>query len=147
MPSKDVHETFLTYYNLGRVQEKLNNLDAALENFFKAYAFHPTRAEPLFQCAKIYRTKGNILLGYLLVKHALTHPYPTEDLWVEYVVYDHQMLIEFANCALLLGKFSEGLEACSKLLANPNLPDEYKAQVQSNFNLALKHVQQPVAAH
>jgi hypothetical protein len=51
------------------------------------------------------------------------------------------MLIEFANCALLLGKFKEGFDACSKLLANPNLPAEYKSQVQSNFELARKNLE------
>lgn len=136
MPSSDYHETFLAMYNLGLMQEKLNELDAAIESFHKAYAFHPTRIEPLFQAAKIYRKKGLVLMGYLLTKYALTHPYPEEDLCVEYVVYDHDLLIEFANCALLLGKFQEGLEACAKLLANPNLPDEYKSRIEANYQLA-----------
>jgi hypothetical protein len=51
------------------------------------------------------------------------------------------MLIEFANCALLLGKFKEGFDACSKLLANPNLPPEYKSRVQDNYELARKNLE------
>ncbi len=136
MPSADIQETFFTLYNLGGIQEKLGDQDAALEAFFKAHAFRPTRAEPLARCASIYRKKGNVLLGYLLAKHALTFPVPAEDSCIEYPVYDHNMLIEFANCALLLGKFQEGYDACSKLLANPNLPAEYKTQVQANYELA-----------
>ena len=138
LPSSDLHESFLSLYNLARMQDKLKETDAALETFAKAYAFHPTRAEPLFQSAKIYRQKGNVLLGYLLTKYALTHPYPAEDLCVEYPVYDHALLIEFANCSLLLNKFQEGFDACTKLLANPNLPPEYKPQVQANYELARK---------
>jgi len=136
MSSLDFQETFLALYNLGLIQVQLKEWDAALESFFKAHAFRPMRIEPLFQCAKIYRMKGNVLLGYLLAKHALTHPYPKEESCVEYVVYDHTLLIEFANCALLLGRFEEGFDACSKLLNNPHLPTEYKASVQANSDLA-----------
>jgi hypothetical protein len=50
------------------------------------------------------------------------------------------MLFEFANCALLLGKFEEGFDACCKLLKNPNLPPEYKDQVQSNYELAKRRL-------
>ena len=141
MPSTDVQETYSALYNLGQAQAKLNEQDAALETFFNAYKFRPTRAEPLFQAAKIYREKGNVLLGYLLAKYALTHPYPAEDLVVEYPAYDHTMLIEFANCALLLGKFKEGFDACNQLLQNPRLPAEYRPQVQSNYNLALSKLE------
>ena len=136
MPSTDAHETYLTLYNLGMMQEILGESDEAIESLFKASAMRPFRAEPLFQIAKIYRKKGNILLGYLLSKHALEMPYPAEEMCVEYVIYDHTLLIEFANCSLLLGKFDEGYEACKKLLANPNLPAEYKPQVTANFHLA-----------
>lgn len=142
MPSSDHQETYWALYNLGLMQEKLNEPDAALETFSKAFAFRSIRAEPLFQMGKIYRKKGNLLMSYLLFKHALSIPYPEGDSCVEYVVYDHQMLIEFANCALLMGKFKEGLDVCIKLLANPNLPAEYKNPLQSNYELALKNVQQ-----
>jgi glycosyltransferase involved in cell wall biosynthesis len=136
MPSADLQETFLALYNLGLVQLGLNEMDAALRTFYRANAFHPMRAEPLLQLAKIYRQENNFLLGYLLSKYALSLPYPAEDSCVEYVVYDHTLLIEFANCALLLGKFDEGFDACGKLLSNPNLPPEFKANVQSNYELA-----------
>src|SRR6185503_583547 len=90
------------------------------------------------------RKKNNVLLGYLLAKYALSIPYPIEDLCVEYVVYDHTLLIEFANCALRLGKFQEGFDACSKLLANPSLPAEYKAPVQANYELAASQLKLPL---
>jgi glycosyltransferase involved in cell wall biosynthesis len=136
MPSADLQESFLALYNLGLVQLSLNETDGALQTFYRANAFHPTRAEPLLQLAKIYRQENNFLLGYLLSKYALSLPYPAEDSCVEYVVYDHTLLIEFANCALLLGKFDEGFDACGRLLSNPNLPPAFKASVQSNYELA-----------
>ncbi len=135
-------ETYMAMYQKAIAEEKSDKWDTAIESYFKAYEFHPIRAEPLFHSAVLYRKKGNLLLGYLLSKHALTFPYPAQDEWVEYMSYDYAMLIEFANCALLLNKNQEGLDACAKLLANPRLPDEYKAQVTSNYELAKNRLSQ-----
>jgi glycosyltransferase involved in cell wall biosynthesis len=140
MESQDVQETYMAIYNLGCTQEKLNDFDAALQTYFKAYEYRPTRAEPLFKIATIYRKKGNYLLGYLISKHALSIPYPKDDLCVEYMTYDYALLIEFANCTLLTGRFQEGLQACCQLLANPNLPEDIKTRVVGNCELARKKV-------
>ncbi len=131
-----VGEDFLTLYNRGRYQRSVQETDAALESFLKAYERSKVHAEPLWQCATIYREKGNVLLGYLLAKHALSLPWPKEELLLERMAYEYAITVEFANCALLLGKFEEGFEACKKLLVNPQLPVEFKPQVESNYELA-----------
>jgi len=140
LPSADFQETFMAIYSLGMMYEKLKDFDGALKVFSKAYTMYPTRAEPIFRSAVLYRKKGDLLLGYLLAQHALTLPYPEEDNCVEYIIYDHAALIEFANCALLLKKYQEGYDACSKLLADPNLPAEYRPQTLANLELARKNL-------
>ncbi|MDB2613567.1 glycosyltransferase [Chlamydiales bacterium] len=140
MESADMHETYMAMYNVGRVYTKMENYENAIEAYFKAYKFYPNRAEPLSQIATIYRKQGNLLLGYLLSKHALTIPYPEKDHCVEYMTYDYGLLIEFSNCALLLGRLEEGLQACNQLLLNPRLPDEIRTQVIANHDFAQKHV-------
>jgi len=74
MESEDVQETFMAMYNVGIIYEKLDDYESALESFFKAYEYRPTRAEPLLRIAIIYRKKGNYLLGYLISKHAPFEP-------------------------------------------------------------------------
>lgn len=140
MQSTDVQETFMSLYNLGLAQEKLDDFDSAIKSYFKAYQFRPSRAEPLFRTAVLHRKQGNYLLGYLLSKFALSIPTPNEDLCIEYMTYDYALLIEFANCALLLGRFQEGFEACCRLIANPNLPSEVKPQVAANLDLARNNI-------
>ncbi len=140
LPSTDIQETYLTLYNKATVLDKLNKPTEALAAYFKAYEFRPMRAEPLFRIAVLYRKQGNYLLGYLVSKYALSIPYPVEDLCVEYLTYDHQLLIEFANCTLLSGRFQEGLQACCQLLANPHLPADVKPHVQANCELATKQL-------
>ncbi|MGD2169030.1 MAG: glycosyltransferase [Chlamydiota bacterium] len=140
MPSEDEQETYLALYQVGMIYTKLNRFDEAIDSFSKAYNFRPTRAEPLFRMAICYRKKGNFLLGYLLSKFALSFPYPKEDVCVETDTYSYAALIEYANCALLLGRFPEGLQACKQLLDYPNLPANIRASVISNYELASKNV-------
>ncbi|HSX25977.1 MAG TPA: glycosyltransferase family 2 protein [Chlamydiales bacterium] len=141
MGQEDIHETFFSHYYLGRINEELNDLEAALECYYKAYEYRPNRIEPLFRISIAYRQQGKLLLGYLIAKYALTHPYPASEPAIEYKTYDQDLLIEFANCALLIGKFDEGLDACEKLLAKPNLPPDIKPLVEKNAALARTQLQ------
>jgi len=133
-------ETFRAIYTLGDALEKLNEIESARQTFLEAHSFRPSRAEPLHRAAVIHRKKGEFLLGYLLSKYALSLPYPTGDWCVEYQVYDYGMQIEYANCAMLLGKYAEGLQACNELLCNPKMPAEYSKPVQANLELARKNL-------
>jgi glycosyltransferase involved in cell wall biosynthesis len=142
MKSDDVEETYCASYNAGQCQERLGRLTEALTTFLDTSNLRPTRAEPLYRAAVVYRKQGYPLLGYLLSKYATTIPYPKGDACIEYQVYDHTALIEFANCALLGGQWREGLDASLKLIQNKNLPEEYRKSVQSNINTALQNLKE-----
>ncbi len=109
----------------------MGNIDEALQSYFKAYDFHPIRAEPLFRAAILYRKKGNPFLGYLLTKHALSIPCPQESC-VEYAAYDHDILIEYTDCAILTRRWDDVLEATAKLIANPKIPLQTKSIISAN---------------
>lgn len=136
MASEDIQETYQALYHVGFVQEKRELFDAAIESYFKAYNYRPTRAEPLFHAAVLYRKKGNFLLGYLLSQFCLSIPCPSTDNCVEYPTYDYRILIEYANCALLTGRFHEGFKACCQLLEKTTLPLDLKERVASNREFA-----------
>ncbi len=140
LPSLDLHETYLSMYNLGCIQAELGDLEGALESWYKAYTFHPVRAEPLVHSARIYLQKGNLLLGYLLSKYALEHPFPVDDSYVEYLVYDYVRLVDFVNCAVAFDKYKEALDGCTQLVANPNLPPEYRPSVLATHEFILKQL-------
>ena len=140
MQSKDIQETYIALYHTAVAYEQSGDVDSAIESYFKAFEFNSKRAEPLMHSAVLYRQKGNIFLGYLLSKYALSLSPPKMDICVEYKCYDYETLVEFANCALLLGKFDEGLDACSRLLANPNLPAEMRDKVLANADLARRNL-------
>ncbi len=135
MASADMQETFFAIYNVGKIKEDLGDYQGALKSYFDAYAFRQSRAEPLFRAAVVFRKMGFPFVGYLLSKQALMIPSPP-DSCVEYMTYDYALLIEFANCALLCGKWEEGLEASVKLLTHPRIPAEIRPQLMSNYELA-----------
>ncbi len=139
MQSLDIQETFFAHYCAGKIRENRGDYEGALKNFMNAYTFHPTRAEPLFRASVVYRKMGNPFIGYLVSKYALTIPRPLETC-VEYGPYEYGILVEFANCALLTGRWQEGLEASEKLLSIPNLPPDLKPSVVSNIVLAKKNL-------
>ncbi|HSX27023.1 MAG TPA: glycosyltransferase family 2 protein, partial [Chlamydiales bacterium] len=122
LPSPDVQETYLTLYMIGIIQE-LTHTELAIQSYLNAYHFRPTRAEPLYRIAILYRKKHNHLLAYLISKHALTLPYPHDDVVVEHDIYDHALLAEFAHSAHLLGKHPEATAARAQLHAN--LPKDF----------------------
>lgn len=138
MPSDDEQETFFAVYNVGQIREKLGDNKGALDYFFKAYALRPTRAEPLFRAAVVHRKMGNVEKAYALSKLALKIERPLDNC-VEHITYDYAILIEYANCALLTGKWKEGLDACNQLLANPRLPSNIRHHVENNRVLALRN--------
>jgi glycosyltransferase involved in cell wall biosynthesis len=143
MPSDDEQETFFAIYNVGQIKEKMGDNQEALDYFFKAYALRPSRAEPLFHAAVINRKIGKLEKAYSLSKQALTLSRPLDNC-VEHATYDYGILIEFANCALLTGKWKEGLDASNKLLANLNLPLDIRPHVEKNRSLAIKNLQESV---
>jgi len=139
MPSDDEQETFFALYNVGQIKEKMGDAQEALHYFFKAYALRPSRAESLFRAAAVNRKIGNVEKAYTLSKQALTIPRPLDNC-VEYATYDYAILIEFANCALLTGRWQEGLDSSNKLLANPNLPSDIRPHVLKNYSLAMENL-------
>jgi tetratricopeptide (TPR) repeat protein len=123
---------------VGKIIEKLGDHLGALDYFFKAYALRPTRAEPLFRAAVVNRKIGNVEKAYALSKQALTITRPLDNC-VEHITYDYAVLIEYANCALLTGKWREGLDACNQLLSNPKLPSNIRHHVENNRALAMRN--------
>jgi tetratricopeptide (TPR) repeat protein len=136
MESSDPQETYLAAYNLAAMNESLGATDEAIDGYLAAHLKRNTRAEPLHKAAVLYRKKGNYFVGYLLEKHAVSLACPVDDLCVDPVVYEYGALIELANCALLMGDFKHGYEACGTLLANASLPPDIRPHVENNRTLA-----------
>lgn len=137
-------EQFYAAYRIGMCRGLQNKPWLEIQQaFLEAWEIRPTRAEPLFQIARIYRMMNHPRLGYLYAKMALELPYPKEDiLFVSDDVYQFGILDEVGSTAFYAGKPYIGYAACKKLLQENLLPSSEIPRVQNNFDQYLKFFQQ-----
>ena len=103
--------------------------------YLQAYNMRPSRAEPLWQLARIHRQERNEpRIAYLYAKTACEINYPEGDiLFISTDVYNWQALDEFAAAAFYSHDFVRGYKACMDLLENKHVPDGEKDRIRQNF--------------
>jgi glycosyltransferase involved in cell wall biosynthesis len=127
-------EAFWSHYCAAKLQQFLRkDPKTYLKNYSLAFQKAPFRAEPLFQMAQYFYNEKNYILSYLLSKEALTLPVPSDQMYIEAVVYDYGSLFLFANSAFLLGKQEEAEKACQQLIEKKSLPQEIKLLVENRL--------------
>jgi glycosyltransferase involved in cell wall biosynthesis len=89
-------------------QEEIGELINQEEGFFaqsllyfqKAWEYRPTRAEPLYQLARMHRMKSNHYLGLMYALQGKEIPFPSDDiLFIDYPIYDYLFDYEISICA------------------------------------------------
>ena len=103
--------------------------------FLAAYNFRPTRAEPLFHIAQIYRMKMNMpAIAYIYIKMAADIPYPKDDiLFIPDQLYNFNILDELASVAFYAGRPDVGYHACKILLDENRAPESEIPRIKDNF--------------
>ncbi len=128
------------FYSLWRSATAMEMLDEpwpeVLDAYLKAWAFRPSRAEPLHDIAVWYRANGQYELGHLFAQRAAQTPEPTEDaLFVNREVYRFRAVDEQAVCASWSDRPAEALELWRRLLGGSNLPDVERPRIAANCDL------------
>ncbi len=128
------------YYSLLRVAMCKAMLDKPWpeiqQAFLDAYNYRPTRAEPLYHIAQIYRQKFNMpALAFLFARAAMDIPFPSSDiLFVPDAIYNWGILDEVSSVAAYAGYPLIGYDATKKLLQSGKVPSEHLKRVQDNYN-------------
>lgn len=137
-----IEEVFYSWMRVGIARELQNKpLEVVIDAFMKAYDALPTRAEPFWQMSCIYRKHNRPRSAFVMAMHALQIPLPKDNiLFVDTGVYTWGILDEVATTAAHAGKFSLGLEATTKLLQEPYLPEDQRERVAANRKLYLDTV-------
>ena len=110
----------------------------------QAYNMRPTRAEPLWQLARIHRQeRQEPRIGYLYAKTACEINYPDGDiLFISNDVYDWQALDEFAACAFYAQDYIRGYNASVKLIESDKTPEPEKNRIKENLNVYKMKIQE-----
>jgi len=132
-------EVYLSHYHIARLSEQQGQPQSAIvQNYYRAFKYRPTRAEPLYWLSQYYRFQENYLLAYLVAKHGLEIAHPTESLFVDSWIYDYGMLLEYSISAYWIEKYEESYQACMELLTIEDLPQHVRDCVNQNLKFALQ---------
>ncbi|MFF3907685.1 glycosyltransferase [Streptomyces sp. NPDC001848] len=131
-------EVFCSRLYAARLAEKFEHPQAeVVHRYLGAYETCPSRAEPLGELARMYRLNGERWpLAYMFARHAARLPYPKGRMLVELPWYEWAVLDELAVSAYWVGQYEESKSCCESLLKSGKLPDEHRARVIENLELA-----------
>lgn len=137
-------EIFFSLYRVAICKTFLNHSWPEIyDAFMRSYEARPTRAEPLYQLARLHRMHNRPRAAYNYARLAMEIPRPNEDtLFVEEIPYSWGILDELGAVAHSVGKFHLGMQVCHKLLCEKKYPEEHDARIKNNFESYKKIVTQ-----
>lgn len=106
--------------------------DAAVPLLLAAFEKRPTRAEPLYELARLSRAAERYEAAHMFATRGLELPYPQDWLFVHRDVYRWGLLFELSIAAYWVGRPGQALEANDRLLEAGGLPEEIEASVREN---------------
>jgi len=142
-------EVFDSLLQVSRCLAKLKAPGTQVEDAYaRAWAYRPTRAEPLEGLAFRMRMSGRYEMGYLFARQAAAVPFPVADrLFIDTVVYTWSALDEQAVCASWIGRHRESFELCRRLLTIPDIDEQDRARFGANRDVAVPHLLEETATY
>ena len=142
-------EVFYSLLQMGRCLAKLTAPGAQVEDAYaRAWAYRPTRAEPLDNLAHRMRISGRYEMGYLFARQAAALPLPVSDrLFVDTAVYTWVALDEQAVCASRIGRQRESFELCRRLMTIDGIDENDRARFATNRDFAVPQLLEESATY
>ncbi len=131
-------EVFYSLFQVATCMEALNEPWPMVEHaYLKAWAYRPTRAEPLCAIASHYRAEREWQLGYFFAERAAQIPLPEDALFVRERDYTITARDEQAICAYWIGKHHESFILFHQLLSRDDLTDSARQRIVTNRDFAV----------
>lgn len=120
-------ERFIAMYRIAQITEVLayRNEESwahALDYYLQAYAYRPSRAEPLIHIANYYLNNESPELAFMFAHKAVLTPYPNDSLFINKELFNFEQYRILACSAHALGHFELAHEAAQ--LALKARPDD-----------------------
>ena len=134
-------EVYWSMLQVGLLECGLNKPDGQImDRFLTAYRNRPHRPEAVMYLSEMYRKQGRFDMAYTLVKSWQASPKPAarDVLFIQDWMEEFGMTFELSISAFFVGQYQEALDACGKLLAMKDLPEDLRNQVLSNQKLFLQ---------
>ncbi|MGD1050556.1 MAG: glycosyltransferase [Solirubrobacteraceae bacterium] len=104
--------------------------EAATAVLLEAWERRSTRAEPLYELARLNRQRGAFASAHMFAERGLEIAYPTDLLFIHRWVYDWGLLFERAMAAAALGRADDAFEDLAALLSRPRVPPEIEEHIR-----------------
>jgi glycosyltransferase involved in cell wall biosynthesis len=129
-------EVFYALLQTARLEEFLKKpKETFVASYQKAYAYRPTRAEPLYYLARYFIQEKNYAESYKAAKTAIAIPQSPDSVLVERWIYDWGALYAFIESCFHLGKTKEMVAAMEQLLLSQKLPDHLRKETEQNLSV------------
>lgn len=127
-------ERWFSLYQAARLMETTGR-DAAsvVQAYLATYEERPTRAEPLYQLARLHRERREFACAFLFAQRGLAIPLPRDLLFVERDVYEWRLLDEVGTAAYYVDALEDGRRAIERLLAQRCAPASERARIEANL--------------
>ncbi len=96
--------------------------DWGVPTLLEAWQRRPTRAEPLYELARLYRGRHEAVLAHLFASRGLEISYPDDTLFIHRWVYEWGLRLERALAAAELGRLDEAAADLRQLAGRRGLP-------------------------
>jgi glycosyltransferase involved in cell wall biosynthesis len=132
-----IDEVFISLYNAGQAQQAMRrSVDEVIATYLRASDAAPHRAETLHAASRFCRENNRFAEGYEYARRGLNIPRPDNGLFVENWIYDYGLLDELAVNAYWTERYSECLEACTRLLSEGKIPEDMRGRISKNAHFA-----------
>lgn len=112
------------------------------EAFLETYAYRPGRAEPLYQMGMHYQGKRNHAAALIYFTHALSIPYPKDDiLFVDADIYNFLLPLEYSVACYWLGRHTEAIAVIDRLALDSSQSEERRELLQRNRQFSVDALQ------
>lgn len=125
-------EVFYSQYQVGVLRERLGDHDGAVGCLLAAWETRPSRAEPLYELAWMFRARRLHHPAHMIAARGIGIPVPDDTLFVHRWVYEWGLLFEYSIAAYWTGRQQAALDACDRLLGMRSLPVAYREQAKAN---------------
>lgn len=127
-------EVFYSLWQIARLQHALDkDPDTITKAYYTAYLYRPSRAEPLCDLAKYYRSQKMYDKAYQIASIGMNIPRPKDVLFVESSPYDYDLELECSVSAYWKGDYETSQRLCKQLLEKQTLPPNVRALVEANL--------------
>jgi glycosyltransferase involved in cell wall biosynthesis len=128
-------ETFWSMLQIGHMLRDLGlSHSVVIESYRLARNFRPHRAEPVYYLAEMFNQQEEYSKAYETLRawEFVAKPREKDNLFNMDWIEEYGLLFQLSICSYYVGHYQESLDACDKLLAYEDLPEDWRKRAEAN---------------